>query len=119
MIKQMTRFYLVGLLLSATASSALADWDTYGFDDFRKPHGQERGDAERNADLLACGTSDRFEVDNAAVPALVKCMRQHGWRVAGIKHTRTWIDRDTGGTCYHGEFMGMAAVQCTPGDHSN
>jgi hypothetical protein len=111
MIKQMTRLYLVGLLLSATASSASADWDTYSFSTIRK---SQQGDAEPANDLLACGASANFEVANAARPALLKCMRRRGWRLSSIKHTHTWIDRDTGGTCYHGEFLGMPDVQCTP-----
>ena len=69
------------MIILCGAVSALADWDTLVFEDTVKPHGQERGDTERNADLLACGSTSNFEIDTSKIPAAVRFMRRHGWHL--------------------------------------
>ncbi|MDR3376065.1 MAG: hypothetical protein P4L98_20265 [Ancalomicrobiaceae bacterium] len=115
----MKRIALAAVLILGSTLNAAADWDTLYFVDMQKPRGQERSDEARNADLLVCGSPSNFELDKDLIPAVVRCMRKHGWRVAQTKHTHTWIDPDTSGTCYNGSYMGIPSVQCTPGDHSN
>jgi hypothetical protein len=69
------------LFLAATAALTLfagaARAETEVFRDVLRPHGVERGSAERLADGRTCGlTTDKTFVN---VPVFEKCMRTHGW----------------------------------------
>jgi hypothetical protein len=50
------------------------------YDDVVKPHGQERGDALRQAATRACNAGDSEKI---GAPLFDDCMRARGWRFAG------------------------------------
>jgi hypothetical protein len=78
--KSLRRNVVAGAMLAVFALSqmpgASAD-ETTVYRDIRKPNGQQRSMAEKQADFAACGHP--VSVDNHDFPKFRACMRTHGW----------------------------------------
>ena len=117
----MKRFIIASALLLGSVLTGQAALDIYWYDLIR-PNGQPRNDATFEDAINSCDQQAGIQYGTSVSPAFKACMRGLSYRFVSsrrqrIPHLHTWIDVDTGGTCYHGTFMGMPSIECTPGDN--
>ena len=121
-VKSLRRLAVATALVSATLLFGLqaAQAETHIFKDALRPGGVERSAAQKDADSRACGAGADGTFTN--VPAFEKCMRAHGWALAGVKADAsdadglTWDDlRPKGRARSDGELQADAR-RCNPSD---
>jgi hypothetical protein len=121
-VKSLRRLAVATALVSAPILFSLqaAQAETHIFKDALRPGGVERSAAQKDADGRACGL--RADGTFTNVPAFEKCMRAHGWVLAGVKADAsdedglTWDDlRPKGRARSDGELQADAR-RCNPSD---
>jgi len=96
--------FLIGGVLNAHADNDV--WNTTT----KYP----RSDTELHAASADC--AERFGApDNGTETSrqFKRCMLGHGWRFSHTVRERTWVDPETGLTCRHNTFMGIAGSYCS------
>jgi len=67
----------------AGANAALADVSVYR--DVLRPNGQERTQAQKDADFAACGYMKGTYVNDYWADRIDHCMRAHGWAIRSVR----------------------------------
>jgi hypothetical protein len=122
----MKRAIIISVLLFCGSADAHADHFEMMYRDLIRPGGQPRSDAVYQENLDFCYGQTGADRNLADTPAFKQCMLGRGYRwqythdvsdqPAPSRHkkpAKTWIDPDTGLTCHHGTFMGVAATNCS------
>lgn len=84
---------------------------TYSYEDFLKPGGRARSEAEEQEATRIC---DGGNSELIGRPAFNACMRKRGWRFAGFQpKPAVYYDPDTGLPCHDVKVFGVTGSSCS------
>jgi hypothetical protein len=121
----MQRAVIVSVLLFCGCVSARADHREMMYYDLIRTDGKPRSEAVYKENLAFCYDQTGADPTLDDTRTFKQCMLGRGYRwqythmmrdrpaPAAVKREKTWIDPETGLTCHHGTFMGVASANCS------
>jgi hypothetical protein len=119
----MKRALMISVLLFCVCAHARADHREMMYYDLIRTDGHPRSEAIYRENLDFCYDQTGADRTLDDTRSFKQCMLGRGYRwqythmirdrPAPAKREKTWIDPETGLTCRHGTFMGVAATNCS------